>query len=205
MVDRLAPKLLRRHVARGAHDRAGAGRHAGCPELAGPRAGFFRFENLGEPEIEDLRLVIPGDKDVFWFEIAVDDGLGVGGGEAVRDARADLHGLPPRQRSALEQLSQARSLEELRHGVGDDALGTEVEDLEDVGVGEGGHGLGLSLEACQAVRIAGNRIGQHLYRHVAVQPLITGAENLTHASRPEVGEDLIPTETVTWIEGHSLS
>ena len=48
-------------------------------------------------------------------------------------------------------------------------------DLGDVRVVQRGEDAGLPLEARQPVRVGGERRGQHLQRHVAVEPRVAGA------------------------------
>ena len=75
-------------------------------------------------------------------------------------------------------------------------LVAEVVDGEDVRVFDAGERLGLALEAGQAVGVGGDRLGQDLDGHVAVQALVAGAVDLAHAACAQRGEDLIRAETI---------
>ena len=63
-------------------------RSAGC---GGSRLGL----QAGQAEIEDLHAAVGGQEDVLRLDVAVDDALGVGGGQPVGDRRGDFHRLPP--------------------------------------------------------------------------------------------------------------
>ena len=92
---RLLPAhLLRRHVAHGAHHRAGVGREDGgqgrilFAELGG--------SSLGQAEVEHLGAAVAGDHDVVWLQVAMGDAPAVGGGERIGDLGPEFHGLARR-------------------------------------------------------------------------------------------------------------
>jgi hypothetical protein len=69
-----------------------------------------------------------------------------------------------------------------------------VEDRQDVGVAERGNSLRLALEARPPGRLVSEARGQHLDRHIALQPGVTGTINFTHASGPEKAENLVRSD-----------
>jgi hypothetical protein len=73
-------------------------------------------------------------------------------------------------------------------------VGPHVEDGEDVGVVQGGDGLGLTLEATEAVGIGRDLGTEDLEGHLPLQAGIPGAVDLPHSSRPEGLEDLVGAE-----------
>ena len=88
-IDALAEQLLGRHVADRAHDRAGLGVHAerGLRAVGGEHAraagGEFR-----QSEVENLRVAVAADHQVFRLQVAVDDARLVG----LRQPLGDLDG-----------------------------------------------------------------------------------------------------------------
>jgi len=118
LVDRLAARLLGRHVRRRAHHRAGdgedrllrGGRRPGAVALgagAGQRVGAVVVEILGQAPVDDDDLAEVAHQHVGRLEVAVDDALGVRVGDRV-DRRGDRR----QQRQALLE----------RLGVGDRAV-----------------------------------------------------------------------------------
>ncbi len=87
-------------------------------------------------------------------------------------------------------------LEELRDGVGDVAVHPGVVDREDVRVVQGRDGARLALESTQAVLVVGAAFGQHLQRHVPVQPRVAGAVDLAHAPLADGSHDLEAARSV---------
>jgi len=60
----------------------------------------------------------------------------------------------------------------------------DPEEGDDVGVIQRGDRLGLALEAQQAIRVAGQRLGQYLQGDQAVQPEILGGVHVAHPPLP---------------------
>jgi hypothetical protein len=77
-------------------------------------------------EYEHLHATIGRQEGVLGLDVAVDDRVVVGGGEAVGDRRSDLDGLPPGEPLAGDPLAQGLALEQLGDGVGDRALASDV-------------------------------------------------------------------------------
>jgi hypothetical protein len=93
VIDVLPAHLLRGHVGHGAHDHArlrGAGHGRTCGGL--PRWA----QQLGQTEVENLDAAVAGDEEVLGFEVAVDDALLVGGGQARDHLDRQLDGLAGR-------------------------------------------------------------------------------------------------------------
>jgi hypothetical protein len=132
----------------------------------------------------------------------VDHTLVVGRRETVRHRCGDVTGLLPGQSPIGQLIAQGLPLEQLGDRVGDPFVGAEIPDLEDVRVGQLGHGPGLALEPHQPICLLCYRLGQHLDRHLAVKPLVVGAVHLPHPTRTERLEDLVASETVACREGH---
>ena len=123
---------------------------------------------LGEPEVEDLDVLVPGDEDVLGLEVAVDDALRVGGRQTFGDLDAVLHRPPDGHVALPKPLAQGAALEQLGHDEGDAVVLSDVVDGHDVGVIEGAGGAGLPFEPAEPGRIVEGGRGQHLDRHLPV-------------------------------------
>ena len=79
----------RGHVRDGAHCASGA-----CEGFPGSECGICRilshFGELGQPEVQDLRLPPRSDKYIGWFEVAMDDAFGMGGLECVGNLNGNV-------------------------------------------------------------------------------------------------------------------
>src|SRR5215471_8652171 len=62
--------------------------------------------------------------------------------------------------------------------------------------------FGLAPKARHAPGVLGVRLRQHFHRHVAFQPSVSGAVDLTHAAGAQGREDLVGTQFVTHGERH---
>jgi hypothetical protein len=62
----------------------------------------------------------------------------------------------------------------------------------------------MFCEAGQSRFVLRDLLGQHLDRHVPVQPLVMGAVDLAHAPCPQGSEDLVASETSAGFETHHL-
>jgi hypothetical protein len=67
----------------------------------------------------------------------------------------------------------------------------------DVRAIEGGQDLRLSAKAADPLGVLGQRRGQNLYRHVAVELRVTRAEHVAHAARTYGGCDFVRAETIS--------
>ena len=66
----------------------------------------------------------------------------------------------------------------------------------DIGMVQGGGGLGFALEAAQSLRIAGN-FGQKLQRNETVQPSVLGLVHNTHPAAAELLDDAVVRDGLT--------
>ena len=94
------------------------------------------------------------------------------------DAARDLHRSPRRNAPGPDAAAQRLALEQLEDREGR-ALGrADVEEGQDVRVGEGRHELRLALEAREPVGVAGDAGGQDLDGHRAAEARVEGAVDL---------------------------
>jgi hypothetical protein len=85
---------------------------------------------------------------------------------------------------------ESLALDELHH---QGALLHSV-DVRDVGMIERRQHLGFALEACQTVRVLGERFGQDLDGYFSVELGVLGPIHLAHTARADGREDLVGAE-----------
>ena len=201
-------RLLGRHVPDRAHDdpgggvggalHVGPGRHlrdvlAGRPIPDAPVAA-----QLGEAEVEDLHVAVARQHDVLGLEVAGDDAGGVRPREPVGQLAGDVEHPPGRQRElGADEVAQRAPVHELHHCEGQPRRLADLVNRDDVGVVEGGGGPRLLSEAAKAVWDLGKGFRQELDGDVAVEIVVAGAVNLTHAPRANLVEELVPAEPHT--------
>jgi hypothetical protein len=155
-----------------------------------------------ETEIENGDPAVAGDEDVLGLDVTVDDAAVVRGTEPLRDLHRDRGRLACRESTVLQPRTQGLAFQQIHGGIGGAAIGPEVVDGEDVGVREGGDGLGLALEPPQGFGVGGDALGEDLERHDPVELAVSGAVHLAHAARAERGEDLVGTEAGSGCQRH---
>jgi len=171
------------------------GRDAGDVGAAG--AGGAGHRELGDAEVEHLRLAAPGDEDVRRLDVAVDDAAGVRGVETVGDLDAEIEHAVERQRSARDLLLQRVAVEQLHH---DELLALVLADVvnrADVRVVERRGHARLASEPIERLRVGGEIRGQELQRDLAAQADVFGAVHHAHAARAEPLQDLVVTDQGT--------
>ena len=58
-------------------------------------------------------------------------------------------------------------------------------------------GVGLPVEAREAVGVVGGRVGQHLQGDLAAEPVVARAVDLSHAALAERRQDLVGAELLS--------
>jgi len=144
------------------------------------------LNGLGESEVEHLDYALGRDFDIRGLQVTVDDALLVGRGKGVGDLPRDGQCLVLRQRAA-----DVGALHEFH----DDGVLFQSVNLRDVGMIERRQGLRLVLETRQVAGVGGERLGQNLERHFAVQLGVARAVHLSHSSRAERGDDLVGADS----------
>ncbi len=123
----------------------------------------------------------------------MDDAALVGGFERVGDLAGDGERPSEGKRPAGEALRQGLPRRQLHDQEMDrravDLGLVQLVDAGDVRVVERRQHLGLALEPGEALGVGGERLGQHLDRHLAVEPGVGGPVHLAHAALAQLGGD----------------
>jgi hypothetical protein len=203
-IGRLSADLLGGHVAWSAHPQTvlrDGGRVAPPTSRVGIALGRAVVP-AGHAEVEDLDLAIRGQEDVLRLQVAMDDAARVRRSQAPADLRAQLGGLSPGERAALEALPQRAAFEKLEHDVGIASLRAHVVEGQDVGVAQRGHGTRFLFEPLLTWRAPGLGGREDLQGDRPAEPRVAGPVHLPHAALSEGRDDLVRTETGTSGEGH---
>ena len=153
-VEGLAARLLGRHVADGAEN----GARPRFLDCRGALAASLRLvsQQLGQAEVEDLDVAVPGHHHVLGLQVAVDDAGRVGLAEAVGNLKRDIEQAPGRQRSFVQELPQRLALDELHRDVDRGVRCADVVDRDDVRVVQGRCRARLLLEAFAPIVVRGD-------------------------------------------------
>jgi len=108
-------------------------------------------------------------------------------------------------RACCNQVRQRRTLDELQHQRSHPRRLFQPVDAADVGMVQRGQHFGFALEACEPVGVGGERLGQHLQRHVPVELGVAGLIHLAHAAFADLGGNLIHAEPGAGGECHGES
>ena len=121
----------------------------------------------------------------------MDDAGAVGGGEGVGDLDGVVEGVACAEGAALEFLLKGFAGDQFHDDAVSALVFEDVVDGEDVGVAEGGGGLGFLMEAAAEVGVGGVGGGEELEGDVAVQFGVAGLIDNAHAAGTDLFEDLI--------------
>ena len=195
-------ELLGRHVLERAHHRAlRRERMAHGRRMAQAAWGGTGWSLAGEPEVEQLRPRL-GDHDVPGLEVSMDDPRPVGAVERVGDLDPVAEHVRDGERAALEARRQRLPLQQLHDQVVHAVLVPDVVERADVGVVERRSGAGFALEARLELGGIGERLGEHLDRHLPVEAGVPRAIDLAHAACSERRHDFIRPEFRSRGQGH---
>ena len=139
----------------------------------------------GDAEVEHLHVAVR-NHDVSRLQVAVDDAMGVSGGERIGDLRTVTHRRSDRQWAGFHHLPQRLALDELHHQV----VGTDVEDGADVGMAEGRECASFTLES------PGQRFRDDFDGDQPIEPRVSSGVDLAHSALANFGKDLIRAESL---------
>ena len=138
------------------------------------------------------------EKDVVWFEIAVNDALLVGCVQGQQRGLQDAAGGRQIDGPApLELVAEALPLQVLHHEVGLPLLGdAEIHYVDDISMLDGRSGLGLSEKTLDDI-LSGRELGvEELDRH-----LLADGDVLTEVHRPHAPLSEQPVDLILTVQG----
>lgn len=148
----------------------GLGRHigGGADELVGPGeprgVGQARDAEVGEHRVHLAVALV--EQDVGGLQVAVDDAVGMAGGERVRDLRGEQRGGDRGERAVLAEVAVQVGAVDQVHDEGEEvALDDQVAGAHDVLVSEPQQHGALAQEPHHDVRVVGELLLQDLDRH----------------------------------------
>jgi hypothetical protein len=132
-----------------------------------------------------------GDEDIRGLDVAVHDAFGVGGVERVGDLNGEAKRDVGLKRTAGDAVLQCHAFEKFHDDEGLAILLADVVDGADIGMVEGGSGLGFALKAGEGLRIAGNFFGQKFEGHKAAKARVLGFVDNAHAAASKLFDDAV--------------
>ena len=195
-------------------DRASTGRPSACSgdmyptvPATGPASAVnvavsppSALVRVARPKSRILAGPVAGHHHVGRLQVAVHDAGGVRAGQPGGDVDGQPQQFVERQAAADHASAERRAVDQL-HGDEDAAAGfADVVHGDDVRIAQCRDDAGL-LQQPPAVGVAAGV--QHLQRHVAAQPRVASAIDLTHAAGAEQGDDLVRAEPGAAGESHA--
>ncbi len=138
--------------------------------------------DLGQAEIQDLRVLALGHKNIRRLNVAMDDSLGVGRVERVGDLdaqrkqRVQFHG------TVADDVFQRRAVEVLHDDEGLAVLLANVVDGADIWMVERRCGPGLAAEALERLPVLGHILRKELQGDEAVKAGVLSLVDDSHAT-----------------------
>ena len=129
----------------------------------------------------------------------MDDARGVRRVERLRHLASDGDDLVDRHRTGGDPRREVVALDQLQ----DQRAVLEAVDVRDVGMIERRQRARLALEPRQPVGVRGERVGEHLDRHVPLQPRVARAIDDTHPARSQRSDDLVGPDAGAGAERHA--
>jgi hypothetical protein len=181
-LSRVPSPLLGGHVAGRAHDLAALG-------LPG-----VRVDPLGQAEVGDLGHAVCGVKDITGLEVAMDDPGLVGDVDRSRQDRHQFGRRVAGLEVARQALIEAAAVEQFQGHERQAVRFADVIDLEDVGMPEPGHRLGLDPEPGEVVGPRLAAAADHLEGDQAFEPAVPRLVDNAHSALAQPVENLVGSD-----------
>ncbi len=197
--DRLATRLLGRHVADGPDDESRFGPH---PRRAGGDGGVVQPR---EAEVEQLDVAIGPYHDVVGLDVAVNDLRPVRDGQRLGDLPRDAH--RPLERKILAgEFTQRSAFDQFHRDVAIVSDDAGLVDRHDVWMVERRGKRRFSQKSLEGVVLRvliGDEYAPDDFQcDVASETRVLGAIDLSHAADTELADDLVRADTCPLGKGH---
>jgi len=146
---------------------------------------------LGEAEVHNFCVASSGDEKISGLDVAMNDTGGVSGIEAVGDLDAPIEEGFGVERAAVDVVFEGLAVEKFH---GDEVAAFEFVDFvdgADVGMVEGGGGLGFALETFERLSVASEIFGKKFEGDETAELGVFGFVNDAHAAAAEFFEDAV--------------
>src|SRR6476660_1126508 len=165
----LPSNLLGRHIGNCAQRRTGTGQVLLRADGRVAHSNAFRLErNLGQPEIENLRLPA-SSHDVRGLDVTVNDSFRMRGIESVSDLDTQIEHRLGLQLLAIYYVAEGLTLQQFHRDEGSPIGLVNLVDRADVRVVQRGRSLGFPLETAKSLCVVGEFVGKELQRDVATE------------------------------------
>jgi hypothetical protein len=171
------------------HPRLGPGQRLHVRDLV--RGAARWLHELGQAEVQDLRVAVRGDHHVLGLDVAVDDARLVGFLEPARHLEAHLERAQKVELPGLDEGLDRLAGNQLHRDEDAVLVLVHVVDLGDRRVVHRRGGPRLPEKAPLAVGVLRELRGQDLDRYQPSEPGVPGAVDDTHAALPELLLDLV--------------
>ena len=160
-------------------------------------AGGAEIVDPDQAKVDHHHPTVVADEDIARLDVAVDEPSRVGRGDPLAGLMKDLEDLTPTPRLRLEPLLEGHPLDVVHHQEEVLAVGVDVVDLDDVGMGEAGEPVGLAEEATAATLEAPRATAaavQQLERHLSAELAVMGQVDGSHAAGADVLLDYVAAD-----------
>jgi hypothetical protein len=128
--------------------------------------------------------------------------------ERLRDLLRNWQRVIQRNRATRNAVGERFALDKLEHerdcaGSGLSRAVLHTVDRGNVRMVQRGEDFGFTLKSRETFGIGGERLGQDLDRHVALQPHVARAINLAHTAGADGRKDLVRSETIAGRQDHA--
>jgi hypothetical protein len=205
----LAQELLGSHVRRRADQGAGAGERlevvaarllAGLGDLGDGQGGLLGVALAGgrlpgQAEVDHAGPLFLVEEHVVRLEIAVDQSGVMSRGQSPPGGDEQIQALAPGSRLGVQPGPQSATAQELHRQEHPPLHHAHVVNGDDVGVGQAGHGLGLTHQARRGHRVGAGAVRiQDLEGDLAVQLGVVRAIDHSHGAAPDALQDSVATQ-----------
>lgn len=136
------------------------------------------------------------------LQIPVDDARAVRGIERVGDLAGDSQGFVERQCAVRESRREVLAFDKFHHDGPEAVDGFHAVDLRDARVVQGSQRPGFTIEADQALGIAGELRRQQFQRDRTIECRVVREIDLTHPTRTDPRDHVVPAESAARGKGH---